>query len=159
MVYDYGSDNISYFEYKAINELMHSHSAEFGRDLRTIVVFGPLLTGQETFDIDLLEVVDNWQGPQTMTFDSTPSLPLRGTLRLHFLSSAAFENLMSQKDQSLLNLLRDGYHVVYEVPAGYARSILVRSLTNNNYLNYLIKDDLFSTDERSSDPRKPLRGC
>lgn len=157
MAYDMGSGNISYFEYKAINELMHAHSAEFGRDLRAIIVFGPLLTGQETFDIDLLEVVDNWQGPQTMTFDSTPSLPLRGTLRLHFLPSATFEDLMTQKDQSLPDLLRDGYHVVYEVPAGYARNILVHSLTSSNYQNYLIKDDLFSTDERSSDPRKPLK--
>jgi len=30
-------NSISYFEYKVINELMHSHIAEFGADLRAII--------------------------------------------------------------------------------------------------------------------------
>ena len=108
MAYDIGSDNISYFEYKAINELMHSHSEEFGKDLRAMIVFGPLLTEQNTVDIDLLEVIDNWQGPDELSYGSTQSLPLRGTLRLHFLSSSAFENLVLQENGSLLNTLREG---------------------------------------------------
>lgn len=153
MAYDIGSGNISYFEYKAINELMHAHLDEFGKDFRAMIVFGPLLTGQETFDIDLLEVVDNWQGPQTMAFDSTPSLPLRGTLRLHFLSSAAFENLVSQQNKDLLDILREGYEIVCEVPAGFAREVLKQSLTPHTAL---IRENLLGQQRRSADPRRPL---
>ncbi len=153
MAYDIGRGNISYFEYKAINELMHSHSAEFGKDFRAMIVFGPLLAGQETFDIDLLEVVDNWQGPEHLSYASTESLPLRGTLRLHFLSSSAFENLVSQQNKELLDILREGYKIVYEVPAGYAREVLKQSLPPHTAL---LRENLVSHSGRSADPRKPL---
>ncbi len=143
--------NISYFEYKVINELMHSHVEEFGNDLRAIIAFGPLVTGGETFDIELLEVVNQWQGPEFMPFSSTSSLPMRGRLLLHFLSTADFENLLKRDAQNLVNLLAKGYKIIYEVPAGYARHILMHTL---------------GTDENpsgrkhfagvNSDPRRPL---
>ncbi len=157
MHYETGN-NISYFEYKAINELMHSHSAEFGEDLRAIIVFGPLLTAQNTFDtdlfdIDLLEVINNWQGPEHLSYSSTESLPLRGTLRLNFLSSSDFESLTTQTNPVLVDKLREGYKIVYEVPAGYARRILAQGLTTNTRLT---AGDQFSTNDRFADPRKPL---
>lgn len=140
-------NGISYFEYKVINELMHSHIEEFGDDLRAIIAFGPLVTGQETFDIELLEVIDGWQGPETMPFSSTSSLPTRGKLLLHFFSTTDFENLLLQNSQDLTERLRDGYKIIYEVPAGYARHILMHTLgTNENP----VSAELFA------DPRRPL---
>lgn len=153
MAYDIGSGNISYFEYKAINELMHAHIDEFGKDFRAMVVFGPLVTGEATFDIDLLEVVDNWEGPEQLFYGSTQSLPLRGTLRLHFLSASAFEDLVSQQNKELLDILRDGYNIVCEIPAGYAREVLKQSLTPHTPR---LQESLVSHHGRSADPRRPL---
>lgn len=138
---------ISYFEYKVINELMHAHIEEFGADLRAIIAFGPLVTGRETFDIELLEVINGWQGPEFMPFGSTSSLPTRGKLLLHFLPTKDFENLLLRDSQDLTDLLREGYKIIYEVPAGYVRHILMHT---------------FGTDENPaigghfSDPRRPL---
>ena len=63
-----GSTSIPYFEYNVINELMHSHVEEFGSALRAIIAFGPLVTGQDTLDIEMLEVVDQWSGPDLLPF-------------------------------------------------------------------------------------------
>ena len=139
--------SIPYFEYKVINELMHSHVEEFGDTLRAIIAFGPLVTGEDTFDIELLEVVDQWQGPDFLPFGSTSSLPMRGRLVLHFLSTEDFENLLQRDPQGLSQNLRDGYRVIYEVPAGYVRHVLMRTF----------ESETSRADEvRSSDPRKPL---
>ncbi len=139
--------SISYFEYNVINELMHSHVEEFGTALRAIVAFGPLVTGQDTFDIELLEVVNQWEGPDFLPFGSTNSLPLRGRLVLHFLSTGDFENLVQRDSQDLVHILREGYKIIYEVPAGYARHVLMHAFgTEENLAN----------DERFPDPRRPL---
>ena len=152
MAHDIGSDNISYFEYKAINELMHAHIDEFGKNFRAMIAVGPLVTGEATFDIELIEVIDKWAGPASLSFSSTPGLPLRGTLLLHFLSSAAFESISSNEQPLLNGLLREGYAIIYEVPTGYVRRTLTQSLTPGIDS---IGSDSRSVD-RSSDPRKPL---
>ena len=153
MAYDIGSGNISYFEYKAINELMHAHIDEFGKDFRAMIVFGPLVTEVETYDIDLLEVINNWEGPEQLSYGSTQSLPLRGTLRLHFLSSSAFEDLVSRQNKELLDVLREGYDIVCEVPAGYAREVLKQSLTPHTAL---LPESVVGHQDRFADPRRPL---
>ncbi len=142
-----GSTSIPYFEYNVINELMHSHVEEFGSALRAIIAFGPLVTGQDTLDIEMLEVVDQWNGPDLLPFGSTSSLPTRGRLTLHFLSTGDFENLLQREPQDLVQTLRDGYKVIYEVPAGYARHILMHTFgTSENP----------ASAERFPDPRRPL---
>ena len=147
MIFRASDNGISYFEYKVINELMHSHIEEFGADLRAIIAFGPLVTGQETFDIELLEVVSEWQGPARMSYGSTSSLPTRGKLLLHFLPAKEFENPLSSDTQDLTESLRDGYKIIYEVPPGYARHILMRAFGEHEP----------STDGgRFADPRRPL---
>ncbi len=138
---------ISYFEYKVINELMHSHIKEFGADLRAIIAFGPLVLGQETFDIELLEVVNGWQGPELMPFGSTSSLPTRGRLLLHFLPTGAFENLLLRDTQGLTDVLRKGYKIIYEVPSGYARHILMHTFGT---------DENPAASDHFADPRRPL---
>jgi hypothetical protein len=138
---------ISYFEYKVINELMHSHIEEFGTDLRAIIAFGPLVLGQETFDIELLEVVNGWPGPELMPFGSTSSLPTRGKLLLHFLPTTGFENLLLRDTQGLTDILRRGYKIIYEVPAGYARHILMHTFGT---------DENPAGGERFADPLRPL---
>lgn len=140
-------NGISYFEYKVINELMHSHIEEFGDGLRAIIAFGPLVIGSETFDIEMLEVIDNWSGPELMPFDSTSSLPTRGKLLLHFLPTTEFENLLRRDTQDLTEALREGYKVIYEVPSGYVRHILMHTFgTEKNP----------ASTERFADPRRPL---
>ncbi len=144
-------DSIPYFEYKVINELMHSHIEEFGENLRAIVAFGPLVKGNETYDIELLEVIHQWQGPDIMPFSSTNTLPMRGKLLLHFLSAQEFEDLSRRDDQRLIKRLGEGYNIIYEVPAGYARSILMHMFgpdENPAAENYFL--------EMHSDPRRPL---
>ena len=141
------NSSIPYFELKVINELMHSHVEEFGDTLRAIIAFGPLVTGQDTFDIELLEVVDQWQGPERLPFGSTSSLPLRGRLVLNFLSTDGFESLLRRESQDMVRALGEGYKVIYEVPAGYVHHILMHTFgTVENPIN----------DERFSDPRRPL---
>lgn len=153
MDYEIGSSNISYFEYKAINDLMHSHIDEFGKDFRAMIAVGPLVTGAVIYEIELIEVVNEWKGPASLLFSSTDSLPLRGSLHLHFLSASAFESLASDGAQSLRDLLREGYTVVYEVPAGYARRVLTQSLASDTET---VSTDYSHAEGRSPDPRKPL---
>lgn len=141
------ASNISYFEYKVINELMHSHVEEFGDNLRAVIAFGPLVAGEETFDIELLEIIDQWSGPSLLPFGSTESLPTRGKLLLHFLSTSEFEDLFQRDTHGLTEALQGGYKVIYEVPAGYVGHVLKRTLETN--VNLAINAGF-------SDPRRPL---
>lgn len=149
IITEQGTRGIAYFEYKVINELMHSHIREFGDKLRAVIAFGPLVTGENTYDIELLEVVDHWQGAEVLQADSSNDLPMRGKLFLHFLATGEFENLLRRDNQGLTDTLRMGYKVIYEVPAGYVRHILMHT---------------FGTDENAArgqflpDPRRPLAG-
>lgn len=146
-----GLQDIAYFEYKVINELVHAHVDEFGKRLRAIIAFGPLKISGGTFDIDLLEVVDGWRGLDKQTFQSTAEFPMRGTLTLDFLSSARFEKAGGaeylnnyEQDRQLIERVRQGFEIVYETPAGYARDILSQAP----------KEDFAARHLR--DPRKPL---
>ena len=82
---------IPYEEYKAITELMHAHVKTHEGQLRAIVAFGDILTRGGTYDIDLLEVVEGWQGPKSVVFASSPELPLRGQMRLYLVTPEEFE--------------------------------------------------------------------
>jgi hypothetical protein len=137
---------ISYFEYKVINELMHSHSKELGESLRAIIVFGALKTAGGTFDIELLEVIDGWQGPPQMQSASSAELPMRGRLYLSFVSAQDFEAICSHPAQQkgtlseLLKRVLEGYEIVYEVPTGYARQLLMQAqegLDGRNHGEYI----------------------
>ena len=110
---------IPYEEYKAINELVHAHLHTHNGKLRALIAFGEIVTRGGTFDIDLLEVVDGWEGQSSVTFSSSEALPLRGQLRLHLLTPEEFEESdggMHLTEKRLLERVREGYEIVYEAP-------------------------------------------
>lgn len=121
---------IPYDEYRAIGELFRAHLKTHEKQLRAVVAFGPLVTRGGTFDIDLLEVVDGWNGPFTVTFRSTAALPLRGLLRLNILSTQDFEqpSKIGDAETKLLRndvfaRLQQGYEVIYENPFGFVTKV------------------------------------
>jgi len=125
-------NEIPYFEYRVINDLVHAHSKELGDSLRAIIAFGDLKTRGGTFDIELLEVVDDWQGPPQIQSADSPEVPMRGKLFLNFLSTAEFEAICTppvpgRVPPELLRRVLNGYEIVYEVPAGFARKLLNRA--------------------------------
>lgn len=136
---------IPYEEYKAINALMHAHLQTHSGKLRALIAFGEIVTRGGTFDIDLLEVVEDWQGPASVTFSSSQELPLRGQLRLHLMRPEEFEGspgetTASIDQQRVLNRVREGYDIVYEDPPGYARQVFshkVRNSQSGNPLEFL----------------------
>ena len=71
---------------------MHTHSDEMGKDLRAVIVFGDLITVGETFNIELLEVIDTWTGPDSFYASSSAEVPMRGKVFFHFLSTLQFED-------------------------------------------------------------------
>ena len=132
---------IPYEEYKAINTLMHAHLETHSGKLRALIAFGEIVTRGGTYDIDLLEVVEGWQGPTSVTFSSSEELPLRGQLRLYLMTPETFEGADSDSEKErLLYRVREGYDIVYEDPPGYARNVFVqrvRSRQNGNPLDFL----------------------
>ena len=143
-MYQTEQNHIPYEEYKAITELMHAHLQTHKGKLRALVAFGEIVIRGGTFDIDLLEVVDGWQGPASVTFSSSQELPLRGQLRLHLLTPEEFEGKASKmhftKKRSL-NRVREGYDIIYEDPPGYARNVFaqgVRSGLSSHPLEFLV---------------------
>ncbi len=126
---------IPYFEYRAINQVVHGHIDELGDTLQAIIAFGPLVTRGDTHDIDLLEIVKGWQGPSKYQAASSPNLPLRGNLYFNFVSSDdlhrfAANSLMTEDNQKqiyiqkLMEDVLEGYEVVYESPVGFVRDML-----------------------------------
>ena len=87
----YSSTNIPYQEYRAISDLMNAHPQEMNGSLRALIVFGEIVATGESHDINLLEVVDGWQGPRHVSYGSTEALPLHGRLHLYFLTPEEFE--------------------------------------------------------------------
>ena len=135
---------IPYEEYKAITELMHAHVRTHEGQLRAMVAFGDILTRGGTYDIDLLEVVEDWQGPKSVVFASSPELSLRGQLRLHLLTPEEFEDGVGRPgaaSQGLMARVREGYDIIYESPAGYVRNLFaqgVRYGLSSNPLDFLV---------------------
>lgn len=127
---------IPYFEYSIINQIAHAHAKQLGKKLRVLVVFGEIKTTDDAYDIDLLEVVEGWaEGDRVAEFGKNGLLPLRGILRLWFLTPEEFEERpgttageMYHWVQRLMERVRKGYEIVYEVPAGYARNVLEKTL-------------------------------
>lgn len=131
---------IPYEEYKAIGELMHAHLRTHEGQLRAMVAFGDILTRGGTFDIDILEVVEDWQGETFVVFASSAELPLRGELRLCLVTPEEFEHpkgLRWSSQRRLLDRVREGYDVIYEDPPGYARDILAGRINNGSRDNPL----------------------
>jgi hypothetical protein len=135
---------IPYDEYRAITTLMHAHLQTHEGKLRAIIAFGDIVTRGNTFDIDLLEIVEGWQGQPFVVFTSSAELPLRGELRLCLLTPEEFEHPNGSRWSSknrLLDRVREGYDVVYEDPAGYARRVLAQETAEylgSNPLGFLV---------------------
>ncbi len=135
---------IPYDEYKAIGELLRAHLNTHEGQLRAMIAFGDIVTRGNTFDIDLLEVVEGWQGPTSIAFGSSAELPLRGQLRLHLLTPKEFEQpdrLMEVSKQRLMDRVQEGYNVIYENPPMYAFDTLTRpqlTTARGNPLNFLV---------------------
>src|SRR5207248_1895739 len=90
-----------------------------------------LVTRDDTFDIDLLEVVEGWEGKRFGEFAGSAQLPLRGRLRLYFLTPEVFRNPALIDDpeerrwvEDLLERMRAGYEIIMEIPPGWVRGVL-----------------------------------
>jgi len=147
-VYQQEQIRIPYDEYKAIGELLRAHLQTHEGQLRAMIAFGDLVTRGNTFDIDLLEVVEGWHGKTFVTFGSSEELPLRGQLRLYLLTPEEFEHPASLTEfskQRLMDRVREGYNVIYENPPVYAFDTLTRPqliTTGGNPLNFLVSGEL-----------------
>ena len=138
---------IPYEEYRAIGELFRAHLKTHEKQIRAVVAFGPLVTRGDTYDIDLLEVVDDWKGPLSVTFSSTAALPLRGVLHLNVLSTQDFESPSQVRhfnvkrfSRNIFGQLQQGYEVIYENPPGLVRQVLTQAngaMTSANPLTFL----------------------
>ena len=129
----YTSENIPYQEYRAIRELLGANSPQIERSLRAAIVFGEIVATGGSQDINLLEVVDGWQGPRFVSYGSTEALPLRGRLNLYFLTPEEFEqpSLKTVPGQAwssaqLLSRIRPAYAVLREKPFEYAYTLMRR---------------------------------
>ena len=138
---------VPYTEYRAIGELLRAHLTTHEKQLRALAAFGPIVTRGGTFDVDLLEIVDDWGEPRSVTFGSTPELPLRGLLRLNVVSTKDFEKPNQVKGTDTKRLLdetiarlQQGYEVIYENPFGFIEHGLRRAdeaATGINPLTFL----------------------
>lgn len=122
---------IPYREFDALAKLVEAHLRDEKNKLRAAIAFGDILTDETSYDIDLLEVFDAWQGSHYAELDSSAGLPLRGKLRLYFLSSEEFENPNSIKDEArrnrtkeLLRIVRQAREVIVSSPLNYVESEL-----------------------------------
>ena len=125
--------NIAYDEYTALNALLYAHREEHAGNLRAAIVFGDLVATGGSRDLQILEVVDGWNGRRHAAFTSTAALPLRGQLHLYFLTPEEFENpqatLLPEESWSsaeLLDRVRQAYAIVYEAPSAYALNVMVK---------------------------------
>lgn len=122
---------ISYHEYRVIAHLLRAHVEEHQHRLKAMIAFGDLVTRGDTSDINLLEVVEGWQGKRFGQFSGPAHLPLRGQLRLHFLTPEVFGNPALIEEiaerrwvEYLLDRVRAGYEVIMETTPGWGRSVL-----------------------------------
>ena len=129
----YSTENIAYEEYRAIAQLRRLHPEAHGGQLRALIVFGDLVATGQSYDINLLEVVEGWEGPRHVSFGSTSDLPLRGQLHLYFLLPSEFERPSGAPVPShtwssadLLAQVRRAYAIMLEAPNDYAASIMAR---------------------------------
>src|ERR1051326_3929802 len=83
---------ISYHEFRIIARLLQAHTEEYRDRLKAMIAFDDLVTRGDTFDIDLLEIIEGWNDRRFGEFARTADLPLRGRLRLYFLTPEEFES-------------------------------------------------------------------
>jgi hypothetical protein len=122
---------IPYQEYRVIAHLLRAHVAQHGQHLQAMIAFGDLVTRGDTFDIDLLEIVEGWTGKRFGEFPGSIDLPLRGRLRLYFLTPEVFRDPERIEDreerqwvEDLLARVREGYEIIVEAPNGTASQVL-----------------------------------
>ena len=138
------STNISYLEYRVIGKLMTAHPPSLNDSLRALIVFGTLVATGESYDINLLEVIENWQGPRHQSYGSTPALPLRGRLNLYFLSPEEFEHPTAAV-LDLLKRVESAYAILREHPYEYAYRVM-------SQLDIFPEPDGFDAEMMPSDP-------
>ncbi len=129
----YSTENIPYTEFGVINQLMREHPDAHQNKLRAMIVFGSLVASGGPYNINLLEIVEDWEGPRHVGFTNTEALPLRGRLELYFLTPEEFEHPsrkpLPDKEWSSADLLarvRNAYTIVTEDPSNYASDIMAR---------------------------------
>jgi hypothetical protein len=124
---------ISYHEYRVIARLLRAHADEHQSRLRGMVAFGDLITRGDSFDIDILELVEGWDGARFARFSGPADPPLRGELRLYILTPEVFEDPALIEDhverpwvEDLLARVRQGYEIIMEIPPGWVARVLNR---------------------------------
>jgi hypothetical protein len=122
---------IPYIEYRTIWNLVQAHIEEYEGRLRAAVAFGPLVSAGFPNDIELLEVVDDWEGPMLQSFTGSAALPLRTQLRLYILPSEEFQHPESITDpeerrwvEELVNQVAEEHELIWENPVLFARRVL-----------------------------------
>lgn len=122
---------ITYHEYRVIARLLRVHVDAYGDRWKAAVAFGDLIARPNTYDIDLLEVIEGWDGPRLARFSGRADPPLRGELRLYILTPEVFENPALVEDrqerrwvEDLLARVREGYEVIVETSLGRVRQML-----------------------------------
>ncbi|GAB4451786.1 MAG: hypothetical protein OHK0029_01580 [Armatimonadaceae bacterium] len=135
----YSTENIGFYEMRAIADILAAHPEVHSGALRAVLAFGPFVETEGTADIELLEVVENWQGPRRASFTSTSQLPLRGRLTLYFLTPEEFENPhdtplpdIKISPNMLLQRVAKAYAVLLEEPDGYAFQAMDRFHSDGN---------------------------
>ena len=132
MSHEASLNEIPYWEYRIINEVVHGHIQEFQDALIAVIAFGPLKTSGDTRDIDLLEVIENWQGPRQFQAESSATLTMRGKLYLNVLSLDDFQLdsvPRSPEVEELIGRVLEGYEIIYERSTGFARDVLAQRAT------------------------------
>ena len=100
---DLSTRRIPLRELDVMLDLIEAHQEIHSEKLYAVIAFGDILSDDYSYDIDLLEVVKDWEGPRSATFASSEQLPLRGTLRLYFLKPEEFEDPNSIQEEMLRN--------------------------------------------------------
>ena len=130
------TSNISFEAFSAIGKVIEANVGLKSDALRAVLVFGDLVATGESHDINLVEVVREWQGPRRVAFKSTDEMPLRGRMTVYFLLPHEFENwttdLLPGEDFSAAHLLarvEPAYDILLQRPAGYVFDVMQRGGT------------------------------
>ena len=123
------TENIPYDEMRAISLLLKAHGDAHLEAVRAVIAFGSLVATGDSTDIELLEVVEGWQGIRRVEFGSTAQVPLRGLATIYFLTPQEFESptemLLTGTDvssASLLRRVRAAYTVLINRPPDYVQN-------------------------------------
>ena len=129
----YSTSNIPAYDFHAINATVQAHIKEYGDALRAYIVFGRLVETGESNTIEILEVIDGWDGPRRASFASTKELPLSGRLTIYFLRPEEFEHPTSDllwgetfSSLELLYRVERAYTILTNRPSGYAANVMER---------------------------------